>query len=156
MASLTNIHGEYGTTDYLAETMAGEEDHHHASTPTAAAVRHRHGLRLLCVDTGGWIRIAYTDDDPVDCAAVVRRQEGFLLRNLHITPTYNCECVAVWCKTRQWAGWFDGGSIFQWRQRWTKARWRGQREMQQSNRGDGGGECNNSHRHSSAEMDHGV
>ena len=31
---------------------------------------------------------------------------------------------------------FDGG-VFQWRRQRTKARWRGQREMQQSNRGDG-------------------
>jgi hypothetical protein len=29
---------------------------------------------------------------------------------------------------------FDGCSVFQWRRRRTKARWRGQREMQQSNR----------------------
>ncbi len=34
---------------------------------------------------------------------------------------------------------FDCCSIFQWRRRWTRARWRGQREMQQSkNRGNGG------------------
>ena len=58
--------------DYLARTVAGGEDHHRASTPIAAAVGHRRGLRLLCVDTGGWIRIAYADDDPVNCAAVVR------------------------------------------------------------------------------------
>ncbi len=62
------------------------------------------GLRLLCVDTGGWIHIAYADDDTVDCAAAVRRRVGFLLRNPHIIPTYslvecNCECVAMWCKT---------------------------------------------------------
>jgi hypothetical protein len=98
--SLANIRGEYGTTDYLAGTAAGGEDHHHTSTPIAAAVRHCHGLRLLCVDTGGWIRIAYADDDPVDCAAAVRRRVGSLLRNPHIIPTYslvecNCECVAV-------------------------------------------------------------
>ncbi len=34
---------------------------------------------------------------------------------------------------------FDGCGVFQWRRRRTKARWRGQREMQQSkNRGNGG------------------
>jgi hypothetical protein len=34
---------------------------------------------------------------------------------------------------------FDCCGIFQWRRRWTKARWRGQKEMQQSkNRGNGG------------------
>jgi hypothetical protein len=33
---------------------------------------------------------------------------------------------------------FDGCGVFQWRRRWTKARWWGQREMQQSNRGNGG------------------
>ena len=32
----------------------------------------------------------------------------------------------------------DGYCVFQWRWRRTKARWRGQREMQQSNRGNGG------------------
>ena len=31
-----------------------------------------------------------------------------------------------------------GCGVFQWRWRRTKARWRGQREMQQSNRGNGG------------------
>ena len=100
MKSLVNICGEYGTTDYLAGTVAGGEDHHRALTPIAAAVRHCHGLRLLCVDTGGWIRIAYANDNPVDCAAAVRRRVGSLLRNPHIIPTYslvecNCECVAV-------------------------------------------------------------
>jgi hypothetical protein len=33
---------------------------------------------------------------------------------------------------------FDGCGVFQRRRRRTKVRWRGQREMQQSNRGDGG------------------
>jgi hypothetical protein len=66
--SLTNIRGKYGATDYLAGTAAGGEDHHRASTPAAAAVGHRRSLRLLCVDTGGWIRIAYANDDPIDCA----------------------------------------------------------------------------------------
>ncbi len=33
---------------------------------------------------------------------------------------------------------FDGCGVFQWWRRRTKARWRGQREMQQSNRGNGG------------------
>jgi hypothetical protein len=68
--SLTNIRGQYGISDYLAGTAAGREDHHRPPTPTAAAVGHRSGLRLLCVDTGGWICIAYADDDPVDCATV--------------------------------------------------------------------------------------
>jgi hypothetical protein len=34
---------------------------------------------------------------------------------------------------------FGGCGVFQWRRRWTKARWQGQREMQQSNKGNGGG-----------------
>ena len=64
---------------------------------------------MLCVDTGGWIHITYTDNDTVNCAAAVRRQVGFLLRNPHIIPTYslvecNCKCIAVWCKTGQRAG----------------------------------------------------
>ena len=101
VTSLTDIRGEYGTTDFLAGTAAGGEDHHRALTPNTAAVRHRCDLRLLCVDTGGWIRIAYADDDPVDCASVVQRRVGFLLRNPHIIPTYslvecNCECVTMW------------------------------------------------------------
>jgi len=49
---LANIRGEYGTTDYLAGTAAGGEDHHRASTPIAAAVRNRRGLQLLCVVPG--------------------------------------------------------------------------------------------------------
>ena len=131
VTSLTNIHGEYGTTNYLAGTAAGGKDHHH-------------GLRLLCVDTGGWICIAYADNDPIDCAAIVQRRVGFLLRYPRIIPMYslvecNCECVTMWCKTGQCAGAFDGGGIFQWRQQWTKARRRGQRETQHSNRGDSGG-----------------
>ena len=64
VASLAIIRGKYGTTDYLAGTAAGGKDHHRVS----AAERHRRGLQLLCVDTGGWICIAYADDDPVDCA----------------------------------------------------------------------------------------
>jgi len=39
---------------------------------------------------------------------------------------------------------FDGCGVFQWWQRRTKARWRGQREMQQSNRGNGGSGGNKS------------
>jgi hypothetical protein len=124
---IANISGKYGTTDYLPGTAAGGEDHHRASTPASAAVGHRCGLRLLCVDTGGWIHIVYTDDNlvdcaaaVVDCAAVVLRWVGFLLRNPHIIPMYllvecNCECVAVWCKIGRWAGAFDGGGVFQWR-----------------------------------------
>ena len=89
-------------------------------TPIAGAVRHHRGLRLLCVDTGGWIRITYAIDDPVSCTAVVRQRVGFLLRYPHIIPMHmlvecNCECVAVWCKTGRWAGGFDGSGIFQWR-----------------------------------------
>ncbi len=142
--SLMNIRGKNGATDYLDGTAAGGEDHHRASTPTAVAVGHRRGLRLLCVDTEGWIRIAYADDKPIGCAIVVRRWVGFLLRNPHIIPTYllvecNCECVTAWCKTGRWVGAFDGGGIFQWRRQWTKARRRGQSKTQQSNRGDGGG-----------------
>jgi hypothetical protein len=111
VTSLANIRGEYyGTTDHpAAGTAEGGEDHHRASTPAAAAAAagHRRGLRLLCVDAGGWIRIAYADDAPVDCAAVVRKRVEFLLRNPHIIPPYslvecNCECVAVWCKTGRW------------------------------------------------------
>ncbi len=89
MKSLVNIHGEYGTTNYVAGTAAGGEDHHHASTPIAVAVRHCRSLRLLCVDTGGWIRITYANNDPVDCAPLVK---------------CNCECVAMWCKTGRWRG----------------------------------------------------
>ena len=142
--SLMNIRGKNGATDYLDGTAAGEEDHHRASTPTAVAVGHRRGLRLLCVDTEGWIRIAYADNEPIGCAIVVRRWVGFLLRNPHIIPTYllvecNCKCVTAWCKTGQWAGAFDGGGVFQWRWRWTKAKRRGQRETQRSNRGNGSG-----------------
>ena len=33
---------------------------------------------------------------------------------------------------------FDGCGVFQWWRQWTKVSWRGQREIQQSNRGDGG------------------
>jgi hypothetical protein len=98
---IANIRGKYGTTDYLAGTAAGGEDHHRVSTPASAAVGHRRGLRLLCVDTGGWIRIAYADDNlvdcaavVVDCAAVVQRRVGFLLRNPHIIPMYlSCRVV---------------------------------------------------------------
>jgi len=102
--SLVNIRGEFESTDYLAGTAAGGEDHHHASTPIVAAVRHRRGLRLLCVDTGCWIHITYADDNPVDCAATIQQRVGFLLRNPHIITMYslvecNCECVTVWCKT---------------------------------------------------------
>jgi hypothetical protein len=136
VASLANIHGEYGTTDdYLAGTAASGKDHHHA----LAAVRHCRGLRLLCVDTRGWICIAYADDDPVDyAAAVVQGGEGYLLRKPHIIAMYllvkcNCKCAAMWCKTGQWVEGFDGGGVFQWWQRWTKVRRRGQRETQQSN-----------------------
>jgi len=87
--SIANIRGEYGTTDYLAGIVTGREDHQSASTPTAMVVGHCHSLQLLCVDTGGWIRIAHSDDDPVNCAAVVRGGVGFLLRNPHIIPTYS-------------------------------------------------------------------
>ena len=45
VASLVNIRSEYGTTDYLAGTAVGGEDHH--------------GLRLLCVDTGGWSHLRH-------------------------------------------------------------------------------------------------
>jgi hypothetical protein len=70
---------------------------------------------LLCGDTGGWIRIAYADNDPVNCAAAIRRRVEFLLRNPHIIPTYslvecNFECIAVWCKTGRWARAFDGAN----------------------------------------------
>jgi hypothetical protein len=104
VTSLANIRSKYGTTDYLAGAVAGGEDHHRASIPIVSAVGHHRSLRLLCVDTGGWICIAYAADDPVDCTATVRRRVGFLLRNPHIIPTYlliecNCECVAMWCKT---------------------------------------------------------
>ena len=93
---------------------------------------------MLCVDTGGWIRIMYANNDPINYAAVVQQQVGFLFSNPHIIPTYllvecNCECIPVWCKTGQWVGAFDGCGVFQWRWRWMKARQRGQREMQQSN-----------------------
>jgi hypothetical protein len=66
VTSLANIRGEYyGTTDRpAAGTAAGGEDRRRASTPAAAAVHRRKGLRLLCVDAGGWIRIAYADDRP--------------------------------------------------------------------------------------------
>ena len=88
---------------------------------------------MLCVDTGGWIRIVCANNDPVICPAAVRRRVGFLLRNPHIIPMYslvecNCECVAVWCKTGRWVGAFDGGGIFQWRRRWTKKRGGGAKE----------------------------
>ncbi len=52
-----------------------------------------------------------------------------------------------------WAGEFDGGGVFKWRWRWTKARRWGQRETQQSNRGNGSGGC---HLRSTAKMDDGV
>ncbi len=165
MTSLANIRGEYGATDYLAGTAAGGEDHHRASTPTAAAVGHRRGLRLLCVDTGGWIRIAYADDDPVDCAAVVRRRVGFLLRNLHIIPTYslvecNCECVASAspCGARPGDGRgrlmaaasSNGGGDGRKRGGGGKERRNNQIEAMAAAGG------NNKHRRSTAEMDDGV
>ena len=145
MTSIVNIRGEYGTTDYLAGIMAGGEDHQSTSTPTATVVGHRCGLRLLCMDTGGWIHITYADGNTVDCAAAIRRRVGFLLRNPHIHHPHVLarrvqlrvhRCVV---QDRAMGGGFDGGSIFQWRRRWTKARRRGQRVTQQSNQGDGGG-----------------
>ena len=100
LTSLANIRADRPA----AGTAAGGEDRHRA----AAAAGHRRGLRLLCVDAGGWTRIAYAGDDPlVDCASVVRRRVEFLLSNPHVIPPYslvecNCECVAVWCKTGRW------------------------------------------------------
>jgi hypothetical protein len=44
VTSIANIRGEYGTTEYLAGTVSGGEDHHRALTPTAVAVGHRRGL----------------------------------------------------------------------------------------------------------------
>ena len=101
MTSLANIRGEDGTAE-PAGTKGGEDPR--ASAPVAG---HCCGLQLLCVDAGGWRRIAYADDAPVDRAAVVRKRVEFLLRNPRILPSYslvecNCECVAVWCKTGRW------------------------------------------------------
>jgi hypothetical protein len=48
------------------------------------------------------------DDNPVDCAAVIRRRVGFLLRSPHIIPTYRLSSaieIASLCDARPGNGW---------------------------------------------------